>query len=89
MEIKDILATGIGAFYLAKEKVEEELEKLVEKGKISREEMKGLLEKARQKGESEEVKIKEEVKKMVKEALDELGVATKEDLEELKKSLKS
>ncbi len=85
--LKDLFYLGLGGALLAKEKVEEELNKLVEKGKLSKEEAEKFIEEAKKKGEEEEKKAKEEVKKALREVLEELNIATKEDIEELKKSL--
>ncbi len=85
--LKDLVYLGVGSALLAKERVEEELNKLVEKGKLSKEDAKKLVEKAKERGEAEEEKIKQELKETLKEVLTELGVATKEDIEALKKSL--
>ncbi len=81
--IKDLLYLGIGSALLAKEKVEEQLNKLVEKGKLSKEDVKKIIEEAKKRGEEEEKRAKEELKKTLKEIVQELGLATKKDIEEL------
>ncbi|NPA30243.1 MAG: hypothetical protein GXO33_08675 [Epsilonproteobacteria bacterium] len=86
--LKDLLYTGLGGALLARERVEKELEKLREKGKLSKEELEKVLDKAKARGEEEEAKAKEELKSVLKEVIDELGVATKADIEALKDSLK-
>ena len=68
--LKEILFTSLGGALLLKERVEEELKTLEEKGK------------------DEDERIKTKIKDMFKEVLDELGVATKADLEKLKQDLK-
>ena len=85
---KDLITLGVGSALLAKEKVEEELKELIDKGKMSKEEAQKLIEKAKAKGEEEEKALKEEIKKALKEVLDEMGLATKEDIERLKEKLK-
>jgi len=85
---KDLITLGVGSALLAKEKVEEELKELIDKGKMSKEEAQKLIEKAKAKGEEEEKALKEEIKKALKEVLDEMGLATKEDIERLKEELK-
>lgn len=87
--IKDLLYTGMGAAVVIKEKVESELKVLEEKGKIKTDDAKSFLDSIEQKGKDEEQKAKEQMKKMLKEVVDELGLATKEDLEKLKGSLKN
>lgn len=86
--LKDLMTLGIGSALLAKEKVEGELKELIEKGKLSKEEAEKLLEKAKAKGEEQEKTLKEEIKKALREVIDEMGLATKEDLEALKNELK-
>ncbi|MFT7824885.1 MAG: hypothetical protein ABXS92_08995 [Sulfurimonas sp.] len=82
--IKDILYTGLGGALLLKERVDEEIEKLQEKGKLSKEDADKFLEKLQNRGEEEEEKLKERIKEALKEAIDEMGLATKADIEALK-----
>lgn len=86
--LKELIYTGIGASLLLKEKVEEELKKLEEKGKIDTKDVKSFITSLEEKGKSSDEKFKEELKKTIKEILDELGVATKDDIEKLKEELK-
>ncbi len=84
--LKDLLTLGVGGALLAKEKVEEELKELIDKGKVSKEEAQKLIDQAKAKGEEQEAALKKELKKALKEVIEEMGLATKEDIEELKKS---
>ncbi|MBU3013131.1 hypothetical protein KO488_00050 [Poseidonibacter lekithochrous] len=86
--LKELLHTGIGAGLLLKEKVEEEVEKMEESGKIKTNDVKSFLESIEKKGKEEEQKNKEKLKSMLKEIIDDLGLATKDDLEKLKQELK-
>lgn len=86
--LKELIYTGIGASLLLKEKVEEELKKLEEKGKLDTKDVKSFITSLEEKGKSGDEKFKEELKKNIKEILDELGVATKDDIEKLKEELK-
>ncbi len=86
--LKELLFTGVGVATILKEKVEEELTKLEEKGKIKKDDAKTFLESLEKKGKAEDEKIKEHLKSTLKEIVDELGIATKEDLEKLKEELK-
>ena len=85
--LKDLIYLGFGGALLAKERVEEELKKLQERGKISKEEAENFIDSAKAKGKEEEERIRAEIKNALKEALDELGVATKADIEALKQKL--
>lgn len=86
--LKELLHTGIGAGLLLKEKVEEEIKKMEESGKIKTDDAKSFLETIEKKGKEEEQKNKEKLKSMLKEIIDDLGLATKDDLEKLKQELK-
>ncbi len=82
--LKEIFYTGMGATALFKEKVEEEIKKLEEKGKIKTDDAKSFLESIEQKGKEEDEKLKNKFKEILKEVIDELGIATKEDIAKLK-----
>ena len=82
--IKEILYTGLGGALLLKERVEEEVEKLQEKGKLSKEDADTFIEKLKTRGEEEEKKLKAHIKEALKEVIDEMGLATKADIEALK-----
>ena len=86
--MKEILYAGIGAAAILKEKVEAEVKKLEEEGKLKTSDAKSFLESIEQKGKEEDEKVKEKLKSMLKEIIDELGIATKADLEKLKEELK-
>jgi len=87
--LKDLISLGVGSALLAKEKVEEELKELIDKGKMSKEDAQKLIEKAKAKGEEQEKALKEEIKRSLREVMEEMGLATKEDLEKLKDELKN
>lgn len=86
--LKDLLYAGIGAAVVMREKVEAEVKKLEESGKIKTDDAKSFMDSIEQKGKEEQTRLKEEMKSALKEAIDELGLATKEDLEKLAERLK-
>jgi polyhydroxyalkanoate synthesis regulator phasin len=86
--LHNLLYTGIGAAALMKEKVEVEMKKLQEEGKIKTADAKSFLESIEQKGKDEEKRLKEELKSALKEVIEELGLATKEDLAKFKEECK-
>ncbi|MDD3835384.1 MAG: hypothetical protein PHS42_07900 [Sulfurimonas sp.] len=86
--LKELLHTGIGAAVILKQKVEDELKKLEDEGKIKTRDAKSFLESIETKGKEEEQRVKEQLKSTLKEVIDELGLATKEDLAKLKEDLK-
>lgn len=85
--LKDLFYLGLGGALLAKEKVAEELDKLIEKGKVSKEDVQNIIEQAKKKGEEEEKRARRELKKLLKEVVREMDLATKKDIEELKRLL--
>ena len=86
--LKELIFTGLGGALVLKEKIEDELKKLEEKGKLDTKDVKSFLESLEQKGKESDEKFKAELKSTLKEITDELGLATKEDLEKLKEDLK-
>ena len=88
MMLKDLIYIGLGGALLAKEKVEKELSELVEKGKLNKEDAQNFIDKAKVKGEEEEKEFKSHLKEVIKETLEEMGVATKEDIKTLIKEMK-
>jgi len=86
--LKELLYTGVGIASVMKEKVEEEIEKLEKSGKIKKDDAKDFLEKIEEKGKEQDERNKEKVKSMLKEIIDELGIATKKDIQDLKDELK-
>lgn len=81
--LKDLMYIGLGGALLAKEKVEKELNVLVEKGKLNKEDAQNFIDRAKVKGEEEEKEFKAHLKEVIKETLEEMGVATKEDIKTL------
>jgi len=86
--LKDLFYIGLGGALLAKEKVEQELNELVEKGKLNKEEAQKLIDKAKTKGEEEEKEFKAKLKEAIREVLEEMDLATKSDIEALRKEKK-
>lgn len=79
--LKEILYTGLGGALLLKERMEDDIKHFEERGRLSKEEARTFLKELKARGEAEETLIKEEIRKAVKEAIDELGLATKADIE--------
>lgn len=86
--LKELIFTGLGGALVLKEKIKDELKKLEEKGKLDTKDVKSFLESLEQKGKESDEKFKDELKSTLKEIIDELGLATKEDLQKLKEDLK-
>ena len=86
--LKELIFTGLGGALILKEKIEDELKKLEVNGKLDTKDVKSFLESLEQKGKESDEKFKNELKSTLKEIIDELGLATKEDLQKLKEELK-
>ncbi len=86
--IKDMLYAGLGAASLIRESVQSEVKKLQQNGKLKADDAKSFLESLEKRGEEEDKRVKDLFKKALKEVVEELGLATKEDIEKLKESLK-
>lgn len=87
--LKELLYTGMGAVAILKEKVEDELQKLEDQGKLKKDDVKSFIDSIAKKGEEEDAKLRESIKATLKEIIDELGLATKEDLKALAEDLSS
>jgi len=87
MRAADILHVGLGAAFMAKDRVETLLKDLEGRGEISRDEAKKFLQDAQDRARLEQEAFDERVKEKVKQAIEELGLATKKDIEELKSLL--
>jgi len=85
--LKELVNTVLGASIIAREKMEDELKVLEGKGKIKKSDAKQLIKSLEKKGKAENKRVKKQVKSMLKEVINELGLATKKDLEEIKEEL--
>ncbi|PLX70147.1 MAG: hypothetical protein C0603_01165 [Denitrovibrio sp.] len=88
-ELKDLFYLGLGTAMIAKEKFEEEAKDLIEKGKVSKEDQDAFVEKAKARAKDEEKEFQVKFKSVVKDVISEMGLATKEDIDELKELLKN
>lgn len=83
--LKELFYTGLGGAALLKERIEGELNHLQEKGRLSKEEAETFMTNLQTRGETEEAAFKARLKEAIKETVDELGLATKADIEALKR----
>ena len=88
MKPVDLLSMGLGAAILAKDKLGEVLGELEKRGEVSRDEAKQFLEDAKARAKKEEEALAGRVREEVKKVLEEMGLATKDDIAELKALLK-
>ncbi len=84
MKPTDLLHIGLGAAFMAKEKIEAQLKDLEQLGTISKDELNRFVEEAQQRAKQETDALDARIKEKVAEAARELGLATKEDIAEIK-----
>ena len=84
---KFILA-GMGIASVTKDRTKKLVEELTSKGEISKKKTEKLMKEITKKGKEAKKELEKFVEKAVKKSLDKVGIATKKDLEELKKKIK-
>ena len=84
MKPVDLLYMGLGAAFLAKDKFGEALNDLEKRGQLSREEAQGFLNDAKARAKQEEEALAARIRDEVKKVLTDMGLATKDDIAELK-----
>lgn len=85
MKAVDILYLGLGAAFLAKDKVESLLEEMEKRGEISRKDAESFIKEAKTRAKKEQDAMDARIRGQIKKGLEEMGLATKADIEELKK----
>lgn len=85
--IKKTMYMGAGLAHLTKEKAEEISRDLVKKGELSAAETREFINELTRKSEEARKSLEEGVEKIVKGVLAKLDIATKKDLEDLKKRI--
>ncbi len=86
--IKRAMFTGIGVASLTKEKIEDISKEFVEKGKLSEQEGKKLVDELVTQSEESKKSVQAMVEGTVKTALQKMNIAGKSEVEELKKEIK-
>ena len=74
---------GIGLLSMTREKAQKLVDELSQRGDLQANEAKGWAEQLVKRGEEERQTFRELVREEVKKSLDELGLATKEDVQKL------
>jgi len=80
----DVVFTALGATKKIRKSVKKELKSLEKKGMLRKEDLKSFVENLESEGKIEDKKIKKEIRSMLKEIINELGLATKKDLQKIK-----
>lgn len=87
MGAKNLFYFTAAALLDLKKTIESKVEALSDKGQSSVDELKTSIDKQIEKGKELDLEYKDRLKNELKQIIDELGIATKEDLEKLKKEL--
>ncbi|MFW6237770.1 MAG: phasin family protein [Halanaerobiales bacterium] len=80
---KDLLATGLGAMVLTKEKAEEMVDSLIEQGKISQKEGREILDEFMEKSEEKSSELYGQVTDQIRKKLRKAGFVTRDDYDQL------
>jgi len=86
-KLEQLLFTFLGAALMVKEKLETGNEEMKGWQEKSEAQARACLDDMAERGESEKEKVRNMFKQMLKEVIEELNLATKEDLEKLKHEL--
>lgn len=84
---KKILYTGIGFLSLTKTKIQEVVNDLIERGKLSEEEGERIMNDFKKESGSSREAMEKEMKGWMESALNRMDIARKKDVEELEKQL--
>ncbi|MFD1852235.1 phasin family protein [Oceanobacillus bengalensis] len=78
---------GLGAAVSGKEKLEQKLKELVDKNELSQEQAKSMMNDFIEKGDSKKEEWSQKQKEQMLKMAKELGLATKDDVDELRKRI--
>mgnify|MGYP005841454139 CR=1 FL=1 len=87
--LKKLALAGIGVFSLTREKAEQIVKELAEKGQVSAEEAKGMFRELIEKGEQEREALLRTIRNEINRLREEVGLATKHDLKVLEQRISS
>ncbi len=85
---KELLYKALGVMLLIKDKFSDEFDEIFDKANASKEEILQSVDEVKAEAETEKSEIEEKFKSKIREVIDEMGLATKEDIAELKAMLK-
>jgi len=85
--IKKGILTGVGLGLMTKEKVVDYAKKAAKEAKLTEEEGRKLVDELLDHSEKTRKELEKKINDQVKNTLDQVGVATKEDIKELKKMI--
>ena len=86
--LTELMNTVLGAKTMAKEKMKADIKAMKKDGKMKKCDMKKHIKAIEKKGKKEHKELKKHVRSMMKQIINELGLATKKDLKKLEQDLK-
>ncbi|OGT99489.1 MAG: hypothetical protein A2079_06505 [Geobacteraceae bacterium GWC2_48_7] len=86
-KLEELLLFGIGSALLTKEKLEKAGQDVFDRREESMEKARDFLDQSIEKGSAEREQIRCMIKNVLRDAINELGLATKEDIAELKREI--
>jgi len=81
--IHKMFLAGVGLAAMTKDKIDEHIKELVEKGRLTEKEGREIAEDMLKKSKQAKEDLEKQVEKLVQQTLDTLNVASKEDIEKL------
>lgn len=87
--MEKLLLTGLGAVSLSKEKAEESVNELIERGKLEKGRKDEVIQELVNKGEEAKTKVEEIVDKKVEKVLAQMDIPTKSDIKSLEEKIES
>lgn len=86
--MKKGLTFGLGLAAISKEQVEKLVDELVKKGEVNQSESRELVNTITQKGEEQQNKLNQMINEKIKQIIQELNLATKDDISRLEQQIK-
>ncbi|OKO94095.1 hypothetical protein BRO54_1710 [Geobacillus proteiniphilus] len=86
--LKKGLAFGLGLAIASKEQVEKIIDELVKKGELSLDESKEVIDQWKQQTEARKTEVQRLVREQIKQVIDKLDLATKEDVRQLEERIR-
>lgn len=86
---KKVFLSGLGIAALAKEKVEGVVNELVQRGDVTKKDADGIVEALVKRGQEAEDDLQKIIRNEIIRIMDEIGIATKKDLQAVEEKLKA
>jgi len=87
IKLEDMIKIGVGSLFLAKEKVEEFIEEAQKRGELTQKEAEELINELKETSSEKLNELKKLIQKEIKEELNAIGVATKDDIKRLEREI--